>query len=72
MRWIVGSCLKFPLVVAALAALLMVFGLTQLDDMPVDALPEFAPPYVEVQTEALGLSTVEVEELLTVPLEEAL
>ena len=30
--------------------------------MPVDALPEFAPPMIEVQTEALGLSAPEVEE----------
>jgi len=47
MRWIVGSCLKFPLVVAALAALLIAFGLTQLGNMPVDALPEFSRPYVD-------------------------
>ena len=64
--------MKHRLVVATLAALLMVFGFTQLRKMPVDVFPEFAPPRVEVQTEALGLSTVEVEELLTLPLEEAL
>jgi Cu/Ag efflux pump CusA len=34
--------------------------------------PEFAPPLVEVQTEAPGLSTNEVEALVTVPLEAAL
>ncbi len=37
--------------------------------MPVDVLPEFTPPYVEIQTEALGLSAAEVEQLITVPLE---
>ena len=37
--------------------------------MPVDILPEFSQPYVEVQTEALGLSAAEVEALITVPLE---
>ena len=36
---------------------------------PVDVLPEFSPPYAEVQTEALGLSAEEVEQLITVPLE---
>ena len=35
-------------------------------------LPEFTPPYVQVQTEALGLSAAEVEQLLTVPLEQDL
>ena len=40
--------------------------------MLVDVLPEFAPPYVEVQTEALGLSAPEVEELVTLNLEELL
>jgi len=38
----------------------------------VDVFPEFAPPYVEVQTEALGLSTAEVESLVTVNLERLL
>ena len=32
-------------------------------------LPEFTPPYVEIQTEALGLSAEEVEQFITVPLE---
>ena len=40
--------------------------------MPVDVFPEFAPPRVEIQTSALGLSAAEVEELVTVPLEQAL
>ena len=34
-----------------------------------DVLPEFTPPYAEIQTEALGLSAEEVEQLITVPLE---
>jgi CzcA family heavy metal efflux pump len=50
----------------------MVIGVSQLNDMPVDVFPEFAPPRVEVQTEAPGLSTTETEELLTIPLEEVL
>src|SRR5829696_2480004 len=33
---------------------------------------EFAPPRVEIQTEAIGLSTTDTEELITVPLEQAL
>ncbi|MGH7457303.1 MAG: efflux RND transporter permease subunit, partial [bacterium] len=69
MRWIVGSSLRLRLVMAAVAALLMIFGFTQLRHTPVDALPEFARPYVEIQAEALGLSAQEVEALVTTPLE---
>jgi len=69
MRWIVESSLKFRLLVVAVAAALMGFGIVQLRGMPVDVNPEFTPPHVEVQTEALGLSAPEVEQLITVPLE---
>jgi Cu/Ag efflux pump CusA len=47
----------------------MVFGFTQAEDVPVDALPEFSRPRVEVQTEALGLSAEEMEALITTPME---
>src|SRR5262245_58412105 len=72
MRWIVGTSLKFRLLVLALAAATVAVGVVQLRQMPVDVLPEFVPPTVEVQTEALGLSANEVEELITVPLEQDL
>jgi CzcA family heavy metal efflux pump len=69
MRWIVGSSLKFRLLVLAAAAATLAVGVTQLRSMPVDVLPEYMPPTVEVQTEALGLSAAEVEQLVTVPME---
>jgi CzcA family heavy metal efflux pump len=56
--------------VLAVAAAAMVLGIIRLRDAPVDVFPEFAPPYVEIQTEALGLSAAEVEQLVTVPMEE--
>ncbi len=71
-RWIIGWSMKFRLFVVALAVAIMFVGIAQLRTMPVDALPEFAPPYVEVQTEALGLSAPEVEALVTLNLEELL
>jgi Cu/Ag efflux pump CusA len=58
--------------VLVLAVALLVLGATQLRDLPVDVLPEFSPPTVEIQTEALGLSAAEVEQLITVPLEQDL
>ena len=72
MRWIVGVSLKFRLLVVALATATLVVGVSQLRDMPVDVLPEFVPPTVEIQTEALGLSAAEVEQLITVPMEQDL
>src|SRR5881409_2589848 len=72
MRWIVGSSLKFRFLVIAIAAALMYFGIAQVQRMPVDVFPEFAPPLVEVQTICLGLTAVEVESLVTVPMEQAL
>jgi CzcA family heavy metal efflux pump len=72
LRWIVASSLRLRFLVLAAAASLMFFGIARLQDMPVDVFPEFAPPRVEIQTEALGLSTTETESLITVPLEQAL
>ena len=57
--------------VLALAALLVVLGVRAGPDVPLDVFPEFAPPMVEIQTEAPGLSTEEVESLVTVPIETA-
>jgi CzcA family heavy metal efflux pump len=72
MRWIIGSSLKARGFMLLLAAVLIVLGIGRLRNMPKDVLPEFRPPTVEVQTEALGLSALEVEELITVPLEQDL
>jgi Cu/Ag efflux pump CusA len=69
MRWIIHSSLRFRLLVVGIAAGMMAVGIAQLRNAPVNVLPEFTPPYVEVQTEALGLSAEEVEQLVTVPLE---
>src|SRR5215831_9602407 len=72
LRSIVQASLKSRFVVLVLATGLLVFGVSRLRNMPVDVLPEFTPPYVEIQTESLGLSAEEVEQLITVPLEQDL
>ncbi len=72
MRWIVETSLRYRYLVVFLAAALMVFGIARLSGSSVDVFPEFAPPKVEIQTISLGLSATDVEELVTVPLENAL
>jgi CzcA family heavy metal efflux pump len=72
MRWIVGSSIRFRFLVVAGAAALIAVGILQLRDSPVDVFPEFAPPRIEIQTITLGLSASETEELVSVPLEQAL
>jgi CzcA family heavy metal efflux pump len=72
MRWIVGSSLRFRWLVVFAAAAMMIFGVVQSSNAQVDVFPEFAPPRVEVQTVAIGNSSQEVEELITIPLEEQL
>ena len=72
MDWIIGSGLRFGRLVVALAIGLTVIGIAQLRSAPVDVYPEFMPPSVEIQTEALGLSAAEVEQLITLGLEQDL
>jgi CzcA family heavy metal efflux pump len=70
--WIIGSSLRFRFLVLAIAAALLLFGTQQLRKMPVDVFPEFAPPKVEIQTEGPGMNSTEVEELITIPMEDQL
>ncbi len=58
-------------VVIVLAVLLLVGGFYAVTHPKLDVFPEFAPPQVVVQTEAPGLSPREVEQLVTVPVEQA-
>ena len=72
MRWLIDACLKARVPIVVVAAALVFLGYRDVRDMPVDTLPEFGPTTVEVQTEALGLSANEVEQLITVPMEQDL
>ncbi len=68
-RSIAAWSLRFRVLVLGIAAAMVIAGFALLPTMALDVTPEFTPPYVEVQTEALGLSAEEVEQLITVPIE---
>ena len=72
MRWLVSSSLRLRYLVVLGAVVMMAAGSAQLNKMRVDVFPEFAPPQVQIQTMCKGLSTADVEALVTVPLEQAL
>ncbi|MDA2927737.1 efflux RND transporter permease subunit, partial [Acidobacteria bacterium AH-259-G07] len=72
MKWLVRSAMRLRVAVVAGAILFMIIGIRTVRQAPLDVFPEFAPPRVEIQTEGPGLSTLEVESLITVPIENAL
>jgi len=66
---IVRASLRNPRIVTALACLIAALGVAALLAARFDVFPDFAPPHVLVQTEAPGLDAVQVEALVTRPLE---
>lgn len=72
LSFIITAALHRRLWVMVATVVLLVLGVRTARDIPLDVFPEFARPLVEVQTEAPGLSTPEVEALITVPVEAAL
>jgi len=68
----VALSVHFRVLVIGVAAAVLGLGLIQLPGASLDVLPEFTPTQVQIQSEALGLSAAEVEQLVTVPLEQDL
>jgi len=71
MRAFVEQCLHLRWLVLLGVVAFLVVGWKAASSAQVDVFPEFAPPRVEIQTEAPGLSAVEVETLITTPIERA-
>jgi Cu/Ag efflux pump CusA len=68
---LVSWSLRNHLAVVVLAAVLLGGGFYATQRARLDVFPEFAPPQVNIQTEAPGLSPLDVEQLITVKIETA-
>lgn len=64
--------LKERLATAGLIVILAAIGLYSLQHIPIDSLPDVTNNQVQILTQARGLSPVEVEKLVTYPIETAL
>ena len=71
-QFLLDSSLKNRLLVLFSALLLTVYGAFTLSQTPVDVFPDLNKPTVTVITEAGGMASEEVEQLITFPLETAL
>src|ERR1700756_4014397 len=69
---IVRGSLANPRIVTALSLLVVLLGVAALLTARLDVFPDFAPPHLLVQAEAPGLDAMQVEALVTRPLEELL
>jgi CzcA family heavy metal efflux pump len=72
MRALITASLRLRLPVVAFSVIMMAVGIRAANNAPFDVFPEFAPPLVEIQTEAPGLSSSDVEALISVPIEAAM
>src|SRR5262245_5834083 len=63
--WIVKASLKNPYAVAVLALIILVVGLLAVTSVPVDILPVFHAPAVQVMTYYQGMPTGSVEKTIT-------
>ena len=69
---IIGFSLRYRGLVFAVAAIATIYGAFSLATSRLDVFPEFAPPMAIIQTEAPGLSSEQVETLVTQPIENTL
>ncbi|HCV29284.1 MAG TPA: CusA/CzcA family heavy metal efflux RND transporter, partial [Microcoleaceae bacterium UBA9251] len=68
LRWVINR--RWLVVLATIIISLWTFYI--IPKMPLDVFPPFAPPQVEIQTEAPGLAPEEIESLVTLPIESAI
>lgn len=70
--WLLDFSLKNRMMVILLSLIAMGYGLFTISKMPVDVFPDLNKPTVTIMTEAGGMASEEVEQLITFPLETAM
>src|SRR5262247_109602 len=60
-----------PVTMFMISAVITLLGLISLTRLPVDLMPEFEQPTLNVRTSYPGVGPLEIEELITRPLEQA-
>ena len=68
LRWVINR--RWLVVIATI--IISLWTLYIIPQMSLDVFPSFAPPQVEIQTEAPGLAPEEIESLVTLPIESAI
>lgn len=68
LKWVIDR--RWLVVIATV--IITLWTIYVIPQMQLDVLPPFAPPEVEIQTEAPGLAPEEVESLVTLPIESAI
>lgn len=69
---LVELALKQRFLVIVLTLIVIGLGIKSMTELPIDAFPDVSPVQVQIFTEAEGLSAVEVEKLISFPLEVAM
>ena len=68
-KWLLENSLSNRLLVLIVSVVLMAYGAFTLSRTPVDVFPDLNKPTVTLMTEAGGMASEEVEQLITFPLE---
>lgn len=65
----ISFAIRFRGIIIALCCIVIAYGVYSLRSARYDVFPEFAPPQVSIQTESVGLTSEQVETLVTRPIE---
>ncbi|MDZ8137553.1 MAG: efflux RND transporter permease subunit [Nostoc sp. DedQUE04] len=68
-KWVIAR--RWLVVIAAFISTAIILFNT-IPQMPLDLFPNFAPPQIEIETEAPGLAPEEIESLVTLPIESSI